>query len=73
MVKIDWQEFKEFKKHTHKVDKLQIVIDFIKSYYNIFHPTDVYDILSVDDIGQLLLAKRDIINAEMLEDFIFKS
>jgi len=71
--KLDWNEYKEFKKYTHKEDKLAIAVDFIKSYYNIYAASDVYEMLSEDEIGKMLLEKRAIKEAEDLENFMFKS
>lgn len=73
MASIDWDEYKEFKKFTNKDDKLQIAIDFIKSYYNMNNPSDVYEMLVKDDIGQMLLERKDIIDSESLENFMFRS
>jgi len=72
MNKFDWDEYKEFRKYTHKEDKLDIAIDFIKSYYNIYAARDLYEILSEDEIGKLLLEKRDINEAEDLENYMFQ-
>lgn len=73
MAQIDWEEFKEFKKHTVKEDRFDILIDFIKSYYNISHPRDMYGMLKDDDIGNMLLERKEIKNAEGLENYIFQS
>ena len=73
MASIDWEEYREFKKHTVQEDKLRITIDFMKSYYNMHSPMDLYNMLSEDDIGQMMLEKRTIKDAEGLENFMFKS
>ena len=73
MIKINWEEYKEFRKYSNKEDRLQLAIDFMKSYYNIISPIDIYEILANDDIGQMLLDKREITDAEGLETFMFKS
>ncbi|EDZ61856.1 hypothetical protein SMGD1_0738 [Sulfurimonas gotlandica GD1] len=73
MAAFDWDEYKEFKKFSGKEDKLQVAIDFVKSYYNMSGPREIYNMLAEDDIGQLLLNKRDITDAEGLEDFMFQS
>lgn len=72
MVKINWDEFKEYKKHSHREDNFEILLEFMKSYYNMSSPFDVYDSLSVDGIGQMMLEKRDISDAEGLETYLFK-
>lgn len=72
MAKINWDEYKEYKQYSAKKDNFVILIDFIKSYYNMTNPFDIYDILSSDETAQLMLAKRNIKDAEGLENFIFK-
>ncbi|MEA2099639.1 MAG: hypothetical protein U9P72_05880 [Campylobacterota bacterium] len=69
----DWNEYKEFKKHSTKEDRLQIAIDFIKSYYNMHSPSAIFKMLVHDDIGKMMLDKRDISTAEGLENFMFLS
>jgi len=69
----DWDEYKEFKKFNQKKDRLQVAIDFIKSYYNINSPTDIYIMLAEDDLGRMMLDKREIRDAEGLENFMFAS
>ena len=72
MATIDWEEYKEYKKHSHRDDKLQMVIDFIKSYYNINSPVDIYDMLKNDEVAQMFLERKEIVSAEGLEDFMFQ-
>ena len=72
MATIDWEEYREFRTHSVQEDKLRITIDFIKSYYNKHTVFDIYDMLSEDDIGQMMLEKREITSAEALENFMFK-
>ncbi len=73
MATFDWGEYKEFKKFSGKEDKLQIAVDFMKSYYNMSGPREIYDMLVGDDIGQMMLDKRDIADAEGLENFMYQS
>ena len=72
MAAFDWDEYKEFKKFSGKDDKLQVAIDFMKSYYNMSSPRELYEMLKEDDIGQMMLEKRDITDAEGLENFMFQ-
>ena len=72
MLQINWNEYKEYRKYSSKKDKLQLAIDFMRSYYNMNSPIDIYDALAFDDIGKMLLDKRDIVDAEGLETFMFK-
>ena len=73
MAKIDWDEYKEYKKHAVKENKLAIVVDFLKSYYNMSNPRDIYEMLAGDGIGEMLLERNEIENVESLESFMFKS
>jgi len=68
-----WEEYKEFRNHTNQEDKLKIAIDFMKSYYNMNSPYEMYSMLARDDIGQMMLDKRDIADAEGLENFMYQS
>jgi hypothetical protein len=69
----DWNEYKEFRKFSSQEDKLKVAIDFIRSYYKLSSTSDLYNMLSNDDIGQMMLAKRNITDAEGLENFMFLS
>ena len=72
MVKINWDEFKEFKKDSHRDDNFFILLDFMKSYYNMLSPSDIYDSLRVDDLAIMMMNKRNINDAEGLEGYLFK-
>ncbi|WP_372998159.1 hypothetical protein [Sulfurimonas sp.] len=72
MAAFDWDEYKEFKKFSGKEDKLQVAIDFMRSYYNMSSPRELYEMLREDDIGQMMLDKREITDAEGLENFMFQ-
>ncbi len=73
MLNINWDEYKEYKKHSHKeADNFIILLDFMKSYYKMVSPIDMYDTLSYDEVGKMMLVKRDITDAEGLESFLFK-
>ncbi|MBL4729956.1 MAG: hypothetical protein JKY28_00925 [Sulfurimonas sp.] len=69
---IDWKEYKEFKTHTNKEDRLEILVDFMKSYYNINNPREIYSIMKDDDLAQMLLEKKEIKDSEGLENFMYK-
>jgi len=72
MVKINWEEYKEFKNYSNKNDNFELLLDFIKSFYNIHNTTDIYDILMSDELASMMLNKRNIADAEDLEKYIFK-
>jgi hypothetical protein len=72
LIRIDWDEYKEHKKMTVRENKLEIVLEFLKSYYNMTNPSDVYETMRVDDIGQMLLEKYEINSDVDLENILFK-
>lgn len=72
MVKINWDEFKEFKRDSHRDDNFFILLDFMKSYYNMLSPSDIYDSLRADDLAVMMMKKRKIDDAEGLESYLFK-
>jgi len=72
VINIDWDEYKEHKKYSGKNDNFEILIDFMKSYYNIVSSSEMYETFSNDDIALMMLEKRGISSAEALEDYIFK-
>jgi len=75
MVKnIDWDEFKEFRAtSTKEQDNFMTLIDFLKSYYNMFSALDIYETLKNDDTANMMLEKRSIVDAEGIESFLFKN
>ena len=72
LIRIDWDEYKEHKKMTVRENKLEIVLEFLKSYYNMTNPSDVYETMKADDIGGMLLERYEINSDVDLEDILFK-
>ena len=72
MVKINWDEYKEYKVGSHRGDNFATLLDFMKSYYNMLNPTDMFESLSHDDLAKMMLAKRKITDAEDLENYLFQ-
>jgi len=71
---IDWDEFKIFKKHTSKEgDNFELLLEFLKSYYNMTSPQEMYDTMKRDDIAPMMLEKRDIKSSSDLENILFKN
>ena len=74
MYSIDWDEFKIFKKHTNKEgDNFELLLEFLKSYYNMTSPQEMYDTMKRDDIAPMMLKKRDINSSSDLENVLFKN
>ena len=71
-MEINWIEFKAFKKDSVRNDNFETLLDFMKSYYNMMNPMDIYDTLSEDATAQMMLKKRNIIDAEGIENYLFK-
>jgi len=71
---IDWSEFKAFRTtSTKEQDNFMMLIDFLKSYYNMFSALDIYDTLKNDDTAIMMLEKRNITDAEGIENYLFKA
>ena len=71
-MRINWDEYKEYKAHHIGSDNFNILLNFIKSYYNIHSPIDIYEMLIDDDLASMMLEKRNISDAEDLENYLFK-
>lgn len=72
MIKINWDEYKEYKHHSHKEENFEILLDFIKSYYNMTNPADIFESLMNDPLAQMMLEKHDINDDEALENYLFR-
>jgi len=72
MIQINWDEYKEYKRHSHKEENFEILLDFIKSYYNMTNPGDIYASLANDDLGQMMLDKHNINDDEAMENYLFR-
>lgn len=72
MLEIDWDEFKEFKLYSVRSDNFDVLLDFLKSYYNITNPYDMFDVLIEDEITKRMLAKRTIDDVSSLIDYMQK-
>ncbi|MCX6077191.1 MAG: hypothetical protein NTW78_09970 [Campylobacterales bacterium] len=74
MVKIHWDGYKDFKAHSNsKDDNFTTLINFMKSYYNLSKPKDMFDFLSSDELAILMLEKRSIYSVEELETFLLNN
>jgi len=75
MSKINWDEYKKYKHQTPNVEKLdnfEVLLEFLRSFYNKHSPFEVFDILDEDELGKMMLDKRDISKPEDLEDYLYK-
>ncbi len=73
MIEINWEEFKIFKQSSDKKnDNFEVLLDFLKSYYNMTNPVEMYDTMINDDIAPLMLEKRAMYSAADLEKHLYK-
>jgi hypothetical protein len=72
MLKISWDEYKEHKRYSHKKDNFMILLEFMKSFYNIHSPIEIFNIFKEDEIAAMMLKKRHIKEPEDLENYLFK-
>jgi len=73
LTNIDWDEFKVFKNHSTKEgDNFEILLEFLKSYYNMTNPAEMYETMINDDIAPMMLEKRNINSNADLEKYLFK-
>ncbi len=75
MSKINWDEYKKYKKemaNREESDNFKLLLEFLRSFYNKNSPFEVFDILDEDEIGKMMLQKRDILRPEDLEDYLYK-
>lgn len=67
---IDWDAYKDHKQYSVRKDNFEITLEFLKSYYNMTSPHDIFDALNEDDIGRMMLNKRNITDAAGLESIL---
>ncbi len=75
MSKIDWDEYKSYKQQRQSIDELdnfELLLEFLRSYYNKSSSFEVFDMLNMDDIGEMMLKKRDISKPEQLDEYLYK-
>ena len=76
MIEINWEEFKlhkqaKFLKENDK-DNFDILIDFLRSYYKITSVKEIFDTISQDEVGKLMLIKRNLTEIEPFEKYLYK-
>lgn len=76
MIEINWEEFKlhkqaKFLKENQK-DNFDILIDFLRSYYKITSVKEIFDTINQDEVGKLMLIKRNLTEIEPFEKYLYK-
>ena len=72
-MQINWDEYKLFKReypNPFGFDNFGLLITFMKAYYNIVNPTDIFEIFLEDELARMMLEKRSIDTAEELENYM---
>lgn len=72
MIEIDWEEFKFFKSYNKKSDNFDTLLDFLKSYYKMTSPKEMFDTMQNDEVAKLMLNKREMFSVEELEKYLYK-
>lgn len=73
MIKINWDEFKSYKLEVKsKDDNFTALVNFMKSYYNMSSPREMFDSFAKDDLAVMMLEKRDISSPSDLESYLGK-
>lgn len=75
MSKINWDEYKKYKKerpNIQNLDNFEVLLEFLRSFYNKTSSFEVFDILSEDELGKMMLDKRELSQPEHLENFLNK-
>jgi len=72
-IEICWEEFKEYKQGIKiRKDNFRLLLDFIRSYYNMSNTFDIYNMLKNDDLANMMLQKRDIKEPMDLEIYLYQ-
>jgi len=72
LIDIDWEEFKIFKSYNKKNDNFETLLDFLKSYYKMTSPKEMFATMQQDETAKLMLTKREMFSVEDLEKYLYK-
>ena len=73
MKTIDWDAFKVYKRmreNPQKLDNFHLLMAFVRSYYNMRNAYEVFRLLERDELGIMMLQKRDIRAPDELEKYL---
>lgn len=72
MIKINWEDYKDFKTndYTKNGDNFDILLEYLRSYYNLKNFLEIYEVLLEDELAKQMLEKRSIADAYALSDYI---
>ena len=75
MAKINWDEYKTYKYERddkETLDNFEILLEFLRSFYNKTSSFEVFDMLENDPLGQMMLDKREISRPDELEEYLYR-
>lgn len=75
MAKIDWDEYKTYKYERddkETLDNFEVLLEFLRSFYNKTSSFEVFDMLENDPLGKMMLDKREISMPDQLEDYLYR-
>jgi len=75
MAKINWDEYKTYKYERddkETLDNFEILLEFLRSFYNKTSSFEVFDMLENDPLGKMMLDKREISQPDQLEEYLFR-
>lgn len=75
MAKINWDEYKTYKYERddkETLDNFEILLEFLRSFYNKTSSFEVFDMLENDPLGKMMLDKREISRPDQLEDYLYR-
>lgn len=72
---INWDEYKKYKHEREsgeQLDNFEILLEFLRSFYNKSTSFEVFDTLDDDPIGKMMLEKRNITKPEGLDSYLYR-
>jgi len=75
MAKINWDEYKTYKyelDNKETLDNFEILLEFLRSFYNKTSSFEVFDMLENDPLGKMMLDKREISRPDQLEEYLYR-
>ena len=76
MIEIDWEEYKFYKKtgflKTELKDNFDILLEFLKKHYKITAAQELFDTIKADEVGMMMLSKRELDEIELFEKYLYK-
>ncbi|MBU0721320.1 hypothetical protein KJ877_08255 [bacterium] len=71
MIAINWNEYKDFKTQAHtQGDNFDMLLEFLRSYYNMTNPVEIFETLNADELALMMLQKREISDAGDVESYL---